>query len=312
MSTSALAVPPAAAAASAMTPNGPETGYESDGWSDSDDEDAGNSSGSANVTSATLSATASKMPKWSMANRAEIPVAMSLDNMIESENGSLNIYRCEASKGMNPTLGFNKGGMWHLTVRCMNSAESVVMRTPDPKNKKMKLVRKENGGILYMPSQCPSIRFKKKCQDIEGKNTGFKLGKGYASYTSGATPMFAFIAVPVIVDKVTNTVLYAREKAVRSPAFHIFSKRQERFLGPKRKRSRKSAEIQKLDSEIQHAATTSKMLEKDLRHLDFVNGAMKAVFQKLRAQLDLVENETVRISLAFALRCSVEPESVSL
>jgi len=54
------------------------------------------------------------------------------------------------------------------------------------------------------------------------------------------------------------------------------------------------------------------MLESDLRRANIVHSAMRNFFAELRNHVDDVQDETTRLALQFALRCSNEPETASM
>lgn len=281
-----------------LAPNGAENDSDDDGWGSSDDEGSEHYAGEQ---------TQLERPIWSMEDRERLPELLSLENFVVDESGN-SLYRCEPAKKQNPTLTGLKCLAHHSKVVvfiCLfNSSESVPMRTPDSKTKTLNKTRL-HGGIVVNPSEVDAVRFKKKCQDKAGKDLAFELGKGFMSHTAGATPQFIFVAVPFQNG-------YLTQKAVRSPTFRVFSKRQERFLEPKQKKRRKNAEIQKLDTDIGNAVTTFGALEQELRHADFVHGGMKAFFGQLRAQVAHMQDDTARIALEFALRSAEEPETASM
>lgn len=284
-----------------VVPKGAESESDDDGWGSSDDEGAGAEDG------AVVTEGVEERPTWSMEERESIPKLLSLENFVVNESGN-SLYRCEPAKKKNPTLNGLDCLASHskvvVFICLLNSTVSVPMRTPDSKTKRLNSTRLD-GGIVINPSDIGAIRFKKKCQDKAGNDLAFELGKGFMSHTAGATPQFIFVAVPYQNG-------YLKDKAVRSPAFKVFSKRQERFLEPKQKKRRKNAEIQKLDTDIGNAKTTFDALEQELRHADFIHGAMKSFFEKLRGQVACIEDETARIALEFALRSTEEPETASM
>ncbi|MDA7838898.1 hypothetical protein N9A45_01025 [bacterium] len=290
----------------ALVPNGAKIDSDDDGWDSSDDDGSEHYAGEQTFKFTPPPAQLER-PTWSMEDRERIPELLSVENFVVDESGN-SLYRCEPAKKQNPTLGGLKCLAHHSKVVvfiCLfNSFESVPMRTPDSKTKSLNNTRLQ-GGIVINPSEVDAVRFKKKCQDKAGKDLAFELGKGFMSHTAGATPQFIFVAVPYENG-------YLKEKAVRSPTFRVFSKRQERFLEPKQKKRRKNAEIHKLDTDIGNAVTTFRALEQELRHADFIHGAMKAFFGQMRAQVAHMQDDTARIALEFALRSAEEPETASM
>lgn len=282
-----------------MVPKVVESDDDDDGWGSSDEE-CDTATDISNVIQM-------ERPTWSMQERECIPELLKLENFVVDASG-ISLYRCEPAKKQNPTLKglecLSEYSQVVVFIYLLNSAECVPMRTPDSKKKELNHCRLD-GGIQLCPSKVHSVRFKKKCQDKSGNDLAFELGKGFMSHTAGTTPQFIFVAVPYSNGYIMN-------KAVRSPAFKVFSKRQERFLEPTQKKRRKNAEIQKLDTDIENAMTTFGTLEQDLRHANFIHSAMKSFFEQMRDQVENVEDETARVALAFALRCAQTPETASM
>ena len=250
---------------------------------------------------------------WTVAEREKMPQNLHLTNFVEKD-GVITLYRCEAAKGKNPKVSGMSAQPFqhiHIFICLFNSAECIFMRTPDVKKNCQKPPfqhKRIDNGIRFSPSansEYSEIRFKKKCQDKQGNQTGFELGREYESYTKGTTPQFVFIAVPYVNG-------YIKEKAVRSPPFRILSKRQERFLNPTQKRRRKNTVVQKLDTDIINANSTLRMVQNDLRHQKFVNSAMQNFFAHLGTLTGHLQNETAKISIDFALRKKQVVETASM
>lgn len=303
MSTFQFSPPQSIMSAPPSVPNDPNYDSESDGWS-SDDESPPESSVSPPVQ---VAATQAPLPPLTMSEREKLKSTLKLENFIQNEGG-YTLYRCEPANQKNPTLtglsSLKQFDKVHVAVHVFNSEESVFMRTPDMKNKYIKYERHEDG-LLVDPKTVDAIRFKKKCQDKLGNDSGFELGKGYMSHTAGATPQFVFVVTPF-----SNG--YIKSQAIRSTPFRVLSKRQERFLQPKQKRRRVNVDLQKYDTDIRNAKTTHNMLESDLRRANIVHSAMRNFFAELRNHVDHVQDETTRLALQFALRCSNEPETASM
>ena len=156
-------------------------------------------------------------PVWSREEREKLPVALNLSNFVETDS-VMTLYRCEAAKGCNPTISNIRTLPYeevHIFVCLMNSEQCIYMRTPDVKkdcSKKAFEFERINEGICFKPadnSEYTELRFKKKCQDKQGNQTGFELGREYESYTNGTMPQFIFIAMPYCNG-------YLRDRAVRS------------------------------------------------------------------------------------------------
>jgi|MDSY01.1.fsa_nt_gb hypothetical protein len=282
------------------SPNGTESDPGSDGWSDSEDE------GPEPVEPA-VSPTSVALPTWSRKELGALKCQLGLENVIQDQGG-LVVYRCEPADKKYPTLtGLSSLRQFehvHVAIMVFNSDEHVTMKTPDMKNKYITYVEYMDG-IIVNAKNTKSLRFKKKCQNKGGGESGFELGKGYISHTNGATPLFVFVATPF--DHV-----YLKNKSIRSEPFRIQSKRQERFLEPKQKRRRTKNDVRKYDTDIGNAKSTFAMLETELRRAQIVHRAMNRFFDELRNYADDIVDDTTRYSLQFALRCSEESETASM
>lgn len=282
------------------SPNGAESDSGSDGWSDSDDEGP-------EPDEPTVSPTSAALPTWSRKELGVLKCQLELENVIRDQGGFV-VYRCEPADKKYPTLsGFSslrKFKHVHVSILVFNSEEHVTMKTPDMKNKYMSYDEYMDG-IIFDPKTTTSLLFKKKCQNKAGVETGFELGKGYISHTNGATPQFVFVATPFDNG-------YLKSKSVRSAPFRIQSKRQERFLEPKQKRRRTKNDVRKYDTNIGNAKSTFAMLETKLRRAQIVHRAMNRFFDELRNHTDDIDDDTTRLSLQFALRCTEESETASM
>ena len=265
------------------------------------------------VSGAKASQSMTARPTWTTAEREKMPQSLHLTNFVQ-QGGVTTLFRCEAAKGKNPqvsglsALSFQQ---IHIFTCLFNSRDCIFMRTPDVKKNCQKPTfehERTDEGIRFSPSANPEyneIRFKKKCQDKQGNQTGFELGREYESYTRGTTPQFVFIAVPYANG-------YIKEKAVRSVPFRILSKRQERFLQSTQKRRRKNTVVEKLDTDIVNAKSTLRMVQTELRHENIVNSAMQDFFAQLGGLTDQLQNETAKISIGFALRKKQVAETASM
>ena len=168
------------------------------------------------------------------------------------------------------------------------------MRTPDIKSKGLQYTRLQNG-LVVQPKG--TVHFKKKCLDKRTKkDLAFELGKSYLSHTGGITPQFIFVAVPF------EDGAYVQSKAFRSPAFRVFSKRQERFLEHNHKRQKKNVEIEKLDTDIHDAETTLRCLAQELQRQTFMEREMANFFNEIRSNVHRIKDATAKTALQYALR----------
>ena len=241
--------------------------------------------------------------KWSRDALESLPESVELVNFIGDA-----LYRCEAVAkkypGVRLTDDMKQADALNIAVALYNSNLYTPMRTPDLKMKGIRSLRKDTG-LFLNPLGVDILYFKKKCVDKEsGKDTGFELGKGFLSHTEGITPQFVFVVTPFKDG--------AWLPAVRSKPFHVFSKRQERFLSKQAKRRRPNSHLQKLDTDIDNAAQTLQELDNEQRRGTCLDRQFDACFQELRALIGSVTNDTVLIALQHGLRQDAQEETASL
>ena len=235
------------------------------------------------------------VPSWTQDKLESLPIQLTLINYVEDETGYA-LFRCEPANKCYPGIAFGATsvGQVHLTVHLLNSTSHVQMRTPDIKTKRLPHTRVQNGLVFGTKG---SIHFKKKCLDKQTKkDIAFELGKSYLSHTGGITPQFVFVAVPF------ENGSYVKSKAFRSPAFRVFSKRQERFLEHIQKRQKKNVEIEKLDTDILDAETTLRCLAQELQRQTFMDHEMVKFFNEIRSNVDRITDPTAKTALQYALR----------
>jgi len=235
------------------------------------------------------------VPTWSWAALDQMPETLTLVNFVQQIWGYA-LFRCEPANKQYPGIAFGATTFEkaHVSVHLKNSKSSVTMRTPEVKTKGLEYTRLESG-LVVRPEGV--IHFKKKCLDKKTKkDLAFELGKRYLSFTGENTPEFVFVVVPF------ENGAYAPNKAFRSPAFHVFSKRQARFLQHKHKRQKKNVEIEQMDTDIHDAETTLRSLEETLDRHVVANQQMNAFFDEMRADIHRITNETAKTALEYALR----------
>jgi len=265
-------------------------------------------------------------PSFSMREREKLPQKLRLENFCDNESGSTSesgkeLRRDEAIRNKWPGVSglgsvCRHGEQLHLYTFLWNSTKEVRTRTPDIKqtlNSCIERARKKEKCAVLNLGDRDTIYFKKKCirqmkceksGKVETVDVGFELSGDFAAFTSGK-PYFCFVAVP------WNNGYYT-DRAVRSQPFFVRSKRQGRYLNPKKRKTQKWAEVQKLETDKRNAETTLQELNVEITHYDFANSATDAFFEALRAYIPHVENDTARTALEFALRTTKEHVAVSM
>lgn len=266
------------------------------------------------------------LPSLSILERENIPQKLRLENFCENESGSTSesgreLRRDEAIRGKWPGVSglkdvYKDKEQVHLYTFLWNSNKEVQTRTPDIKQTQGSFIErareKEKCAVLDLGDR-DTIYFKKKCirqikcektGKVENMDVGFELSGDFAAYTAGK-PYFCFVAVPWDNG-------YFIDRAVRSQPFFVRSKRQGRYLNPKKRKTRKWAEIQKLETDKRNAKTTLQELNEKITHYDFANSATDAFFELLRVHIPHVRNDTARTALEFALRATKENDTVSM
>jgi hypothetical protein len=239
-----------------------------------------------------------RLPVFNLDERQSIPLKIPLRNFNQEERGSKSLYRCEPANKKYPGIDlsiYKDFTAVYLSIMLLNSTENVFMRVPDFKTKEINFLRREN--IMFLKPQLESIFFKKKSQDkVTKKDIAFELGKGFLSHTLGSTPQFIFIAIPYKDGKFEMNLIG------KSEAFHVFSKRQDRFLDHSNKRQKKNTEIEKLDTDIQGANTTLNTLNCRNNRLTQLNAQYSQFFESFQHKISSIEDETIKIALQYALR----------
>ena len=242
-----------------------------------------------------------QLPVFNFNQRESIPLKIQLAHFVQEPSGK-SLYRCEPANKKYPGIDlsvYKDFTAVYLSIMLLNSTENVFMRIPDFKSKNIDFLRREN--IMFLKPREECIYFKKKCVDkVSKKDIAFELGKGFLSHTLGSTPQFIFIAIPYKDGK------FEMSHIGRSEAFHVFSKRQDRFLEHSNKRQKKNTEIEKLDTDIQDAESTLNVLQQKNRRLTQMNAQYKNFYKDLQKQMDKIADGTVKIALQYALRSEEE------
>ena len=266
--------------------------YDSDGWEDDD------TNGPAEKKQGPFDI---QLPVFNLDQRQALPIKIPLTNFIQEPSGK-SLYRCEPANRKYPGIDLSKYKDYtavYLSIMLLNSSENVLMRVPDFKTKNIDFLRREN--IMFLKPQEECIHFKKKCVDkVTKKDIAFELGKGFLSHTFGSTPQFIFIAIPYKDGK------FEMSHVGRSEVFHVFSKRQDRFLEHSNKRQKKNTEIEKLDTDIQDAETTLNSLFDRNNRLTQMNAQYHKFYTSIQSQISGVIDDTVKLALQYALRIDEE------
>ena len=265
---------------------------DSDGWEDDDPiEPAEKQQGPFDI----------QLPVFNLDQRQAMPIKIPLTHFIQEPSGK-SLYRCEPANKKYPGINlsiYKDYTAVYLSVMLLNSSENVLMRVPDFKTKNIDFLRREN--IMFLKPREECIHFKKKCVDkVTKKDIAFELGKGFLSHTLGSTPQFIFIAIPYKDGK------FEMSRIGRSEAFHVFSKRQDRFLEHSNKRQKKNTEIEKLDTDIQDAETTLHSLINTNNRLTQMNAQYRHFYTSIQNQINDVSDDTVKLALQYALRMDEE------
>jgi len=241
-----------------------------------------------------------KLPQYTKDDRETMPESLQLSNFVKT-NHILSLYRCEPANKEYPGIcippSFAKYEALMVSIELHNAiGRPVRTRLPDFKSKGMTYKRRGDVVFVIRP-ELPVIYFKKKCQDKRtGKDIAFELGGGFSSHTGEITPQFTIVMTPFVNGRL------AVEKAVRSPKFHVFSKRQDRHTAQTKKRHKKNTEILKMDTNIREAETTYQALHRDLERLKHQNRAMTQTNNILRERTMLLPEGPIKIALLYGTR----------
>jgi len=289
-----------------------DCGSSDDEWEESTlsvDPDPGKN---ADAQSSGRNPVASDMP--SIENINNLASSVEIINMENEQNG-LSLYRCEPAKGNPPGIvipvELKHYKFLHVSIHLINGTVPTHMRLPDPKKKNVLFSRcldsdgMERGAFISTIGTSDTLYFKKKCiNKHSGLDTAFQLGKGFASNTGGITPQFCIVLTPWVVNG------FAQDKAVRTDRFYIFSKRQDRYLDAKKKRPRKNVEIKRLDTDIDAAESTLRILQEQFLRIRHKNIGSEQLFGRIREKLFVMDDSTTKIALTFSTRPLIQKDEV--
>jgi len=186
----------------------------------------------------------------------------------------------------------------------------VPVRLPDFKTKGIHIVRRqlgqskkdENGKVVDTTSafvintKTDTLFFKKKCQDkVTNKDIAFYLGKKFLSYTGNIPPQFTIVAIPFLDGKL------CMDKAIRTPKFHVFSKRQDTSERPN-KRRKKSREIATLDTNISESEIVLRQLEMEYAQIKHQNRKFEVTFGTIKRRIPQLPSGPVKMTLEYITR----------
>jgi len=295
------------------------------GWSDDEWVDSGHVDGSGPAphdaptnmvaSGATESAVSpSWVPIFSSGDRENMSVDLELLNSVQSKNTAC-IYRCEPANKHYPGIRIPErlktARTLMLTIELHNAVGAPKRtRMPDFKTKGLKFERCVGPGQRPPPGEQPSkdvvflkqpfpdvVHFKKKCQDkITHKDIAFELGGGFVSHTGEITPQFTIVATPFIGNKLCV------EQAARTEKFHVFSKRQDRFMVRTKKRRKKNTEILRKETNIKEAEVVLKSLEQKLQTEKLRNDIISSSLREIRLRSAKLPSGPMKIAIEYATR----------
>lgn len=254
-----------------------------------------------------------ELPKLVRNDLEKIPETLEMLNLVN--NGKkMDLYRCEPASKQYPgchSSDLLSVPVYLLQICLFNSALDgdgvhvfVPMRVPDFKTKGLNIVRRnqtpadgDNSCVFIVNGKTPTIHFKKKCVHKQtGKDIAFKLGKGFLSFTGGIVPQFTIVAIPFINGKLDLL------KAIRTPKFEVWSKRQERHTARTNKRHKKSSEIGKLDTNIAEAEIALNALKTKFERIRCCNRKFEVTIGTIRRRAVSLPEGASKISYEYATR----------
>jgi hypothetical protein len=259
-----------------------------------------------------------ELPKLVRNDLEKIPETLEMLNLVDNGKKK-DLYRCEPASKQYP--GCHSSALCNLKTYLLqiclfNSAPNrdgvfvfVPMRVPDFKTKGLNFVRRnqtecgpngvvtDNSCVFIVNGKTPTVHFKKKCvHKRTGKDIAFKLGKGFLSYTGGIVPQFTIVAIPFVSGKLDLS------KAIRTPKFEVWSKRQERHTARTNKRHKKSSEIGKLDTNIAEAEIALNALKTEFQRIRCRNRKLEVTIGTIRRRAVSLPEGASKISYEYATR----------
>ena len=155
----------------------------------------------------------------------------------------------------------------------------------------------DNSCVFVLDGKTSTVHFKKKCvHKRTGKDIAFKLGKGFLSYTGGIVPQFTIVAIPFVNGR------FDLLKAIRTPKFEVWSKRQERHTARTNKRHKKSSEIGRLDTNIAEAEIALNALRVEFEKIRCRNRKLEVMIGTVRRRAIRLPDSASKIAYEYATR----------
>lgn len=292
-----------------------DSGWDSDEWEDNE------SSSSSSVVPKKPKDTIESvgMPVIDRPALQKIPTSLEILNLV-SNGPTLNLYRCEPAKQMYVGIRSDKLRTWsnYLLQICVfnsvanfdGSYSAVPVRLPDFKTKGLQFIRRQHGpektdengsvvdtsSVFVINGKTDTLFFKKKCQDkVTKKDIAFYLGKKFLSYTGNIPPQFTIVCVPFANGKL------CMDNAIRTPNFHVFSKRQD-TSGRPNKRRKKSREIATLDTNISESEIVLRQLEMEYAQEKHQNRKFEVTFGTIKRRIPTLPDGPVKMTLEYITR----------
>jgi len=265
-----------------------------------------------------------ELPELVRTHLEKIPETLEILNLVDNGKKK-DLYRCEPASKCYPGCSspdLYSHNTYLLQICLFNSAPNsdgtrgyVPMRVPDFKTKGLNFVRRnqtpdlldpngitiDNSCVFVTNGKKSTIHFKKKCvHKRTGKDIAFKLGKGFLSHTGGIVPQFTIVVIPFVNGKLDLL------KAIRTPKFEVWSKRQERHTARTNKRHKKSSEIGRLDTNIAEAEIALNALRVEHEKIRCRNRKLEVTIRTIRRRALGLPDGPSKISYEYATREMVD------
>ena len=293
----------------------------SDGWDSEEDNTVSESSSSSSSSSINDPADVYTVQIPKKVDLEKIPKTLDLVNLVSSDGKRYDLYRCEPALKNYPGVRsdvLKQCRTWLFQICLCNSAPNVdgsqpyvPMRLPDFKSKGLNFIRRnqtpdlkdEHGravdnSVVFVTNDVPdTIYFKKKCVDHETKrDIAFELGKGYLSHTRAIDPKFCILAVPFAHGKLHMG------SAIRTPDFHVFSKRQTRHTARANKKRKISSVVAQYDTNISEAEIVLRSLQSDYEKLRCRNRKYEVKMGTVRRRAAQLPDGPIKLGIEYATK----------
>jgi hypothetical protein len=260
-----------------------------------------------------------ELPQLTRDTMKNIPEDLEILNLVTSGKKSF-LYRCEPAERKYPAVRSNSlaSGQTYLLQICLFNAavdntggyQYVPMRLPDFKTKGLNFVRRnqtpdlqdrfgnvvDTSCVFVVAGKQGTISFKKKCTGASNKDIAFELGKGFLSHTGDTIPQFTIVAIPF------NNGELALTRAIRTPLFEVWSKRQTSANPRNNKRAKKSSEIARYDTNISEASVTLNALKAQYETCLCRNRKFEVMLGTVRRRAAALPASSAKISYEYATR----------